>query len=170
MPGGIAQESAGGGARFVPAAAAVPARATPSAAADARAGYELADVLLVAGSDTLTAWGSVLERGIDYSLDMYDLLHPNHRGYQKMAALWLSHLESVLPPPSPSCPSCPQDVTHYWPMDETGGQPYGEFIRASNASCVSCPTAAERVRLATLRLPLQKEVLMKDLEKAQVQV
>ncbi len=42
--------------------------------------------------------------GIDYSLDMYDLLHPNHRGYQKMAALWLSHLEAVLPPPSPDVP------------------------------------------------------------------
>jgi lysophospholipase L1-like esterase len=80
--------------------------------------------------------------GIDYSADMIDLLHPNHRGYQKMAGLWFEHLEAVLPPPLPSCPSCPLDVTHYWPMDETGGPPYGEYIRASNAACTSCPASA----------------------------
>ncbi len=80
--------------------------------------------------------------GIDYSADMVDNLHPNHRGYQKMAALWYEHLLAVLPSPSPSCGSCPQDITHHWPMDEASGAPYGEFIRASNGDCVNCPDPA----------------------------
>jgi len=35
--------------------------------------------------------------GINYSTDMWDDVHPNDVGYQKMAALWYSTLQGVLP-------------------------------------------------------------------------
>jgi len=35
--------------------------------------------------------------GINYSTDMQDYLHPNDAGYQKMANLWFSTLQSLLP-------------------------------------------------------------------------
>jgi lysophospholipase L1-like esterase len=35
--------------------------------------------------------------GINYSTDMYDTLHPNASGYQKMANLWFSTLQTILP-------------------------------------------------------------------------
>lgn len=35
--------------------------------------------------------------GIDYATDMFDNLHPNSNGYAKMAALWFSALQKILP-------------------------------------------------------------------------
>ncbi len=51
---------------------------------------------------------------------------------------------------SSSCPAvftvnlampCPSDMTHYWKLDETAGQPYLDFYDADNAICSECPTA-----------------------------
>jgi hypothetical protein len=44
-------------------------RAVRLTAAAARVGFEIPDVLIVAGSDSLSAWGSPLLRGGDYSVD-----------------------------------------------------------------------------------------------------
>ncbi len=44
-------------------------RAVGLTAAEARAGFEVPDVLVVAGSDTLSAWGVQLLREADYSID-----------------------------------------------------------------------------------------------------
>ena len=37
------------------------------------------------------------EAGIDYATDMFDNLHPNNTGYSKMADLWFSALQQILP-------------------------------------------------------------------------
>jgi hypothetical protein len=67
--------------------------------------------------------------------DMYDYLHPNFRGYQKMAAEWYSHLRPFL-----LGGSCPEGMSHYWRLDETAGQPYQDSHGTAMATCSSCPT------------------------------
>ena len=37
--------------------------------------------------------------GIDYYTDMDDDLHPNHLGYDKMAAVWFAALDALLSTP-----------------------------------------------------------------------
>ena len=35
--------------------------------------------------------------GFNYAVDMYDILHPNESGYEKMAILWFTTLQTILP-------------------------------------------------------------------------
>jgi len=50
-----------------------------------------------------------------YDHDMYDNLHPNKRGYAKMADLWYAHLTQLLPPPTDNCPI---GMYSYWKLNE----------------------------------------------------
>ena len=82
--------------------------------------------------------------GIDYRIDtqgvngdMYDDLHPNFKGYEKMAAKWYSQLRPLL-----LSKDCPSKMTHYWKLDETSGQALSDFYGTAPRTCTSCPTPA----------------------------
>ena len=68
------------------------------------------------------------DAGIDYTIDMSNLKHPNDSGYTKMADLWYSSLKSVIP-------------MHLWKLDETNGSPYLDSYRDANGTCAGdgCP-------------------------------
>ncbi len=69
--------------------------------------------------------------------DMYDYLHPNSKGYPKMAAQWFGALEPFL-----RSGSCPAGTAHYWPLDETAGPPYADVYGSTDATCLDCPVPA----------------------------
>jgi len=80
--------------------------------------------------------------GINYSTDMIDDLHPKDGGYQKMAALWYSHLTQIL------SLDCPDGMVSYWKFDETTGYIYADSYGTHPADgSVGTPTtgAAGRV-------------------------
>jgi len=51
----------------------------------------------ISGGDDIIIVNMETGAGINYSTDMWDDVHPNDVGYQKMAALWYSTLQGVLP-------------------------------------------------------------------------
>jgi lysophospholipase L1-like esterase len=79
--------------------------------------------------------------GIVYQIqpagDMWDKLHPNDDGYAKMANVWFTALQGLLPPPNP--PVCPDGMTHYWKMDEATGSPYMDFHGVNDALATNEP-------------------------------
>jgi hypothetical protein len=85
--------------------------------------------------------------GIDYQLqplgDMWDNLHPNDLGYAKMADVWFSALQTLLPTPAPLV--CPSDMTHYWKMDEAYGTPLKDSYGSNDAVATNVPTLASGV-------------------------
>ncbi len=38
-------------------------------------------------------------------------------------------------------PPCPNNMVHYWKLDETDGSPYEDSVGAADASCTSCPVS-----------------------------
>lgn len=81
--------------------------------------------------------------GIDYRVDtegvngdMYDYLHPNFVGYQKMAATWYASLRPFL-----LDAGCPSGIRHHWKLDETSGPVYMDSYGSDTATCIDCPTA-----------------------------
>lgn len=69
--------------------------------------------------------------------DMYDYLHPNSHGYQKMAAQWFASLRPFL-----LNGGCPSQLSHYWNLDETVGPPYLDSYASASAGCSNCPDPA----------------------------
>ncbi len=67
--------------------------------------------------------------------DMYDYLHPNSKGYAKMAAEWFSHLQPFL-----RAGNCPAHTIHHWRLDETAGALYDDDVAGADATCSICPT------------------------------
>lgn len=55
---------------------------------------------------------------LTYPDDMFDTLHPNESGYNKMADVWFTALESILP----DCP--PPEISSTPPTSASVGQPY----------------------------------------------
>jgi lysophospholipase L1-like esterase len=51
----------------------------------------------ISGGDDIIIVNMETGAGINYSTDMWDDVHPNDVGYQKMAALWYSTLQGILP-------------------------------------------------------------------------
>jgi len=45
-----------------------------------------------------------METALDYETDMWDQLHPNQQGYDKMAEVWYDILANALVPPEPTAP------------------------------------------------------------------
>jgi hypothetical protein len=45
-----------------------------------------------------------MENALDYNTDMWDFLHPNEPGYDKMAEVWYDALVEILPPLEPAAP------------------------------------------------------------------
>jgi lysophospholipase L1-like esterase len=81
--------------------------------------------------------------GIDYRIDtegmngdMYDYLHPNFMGYQKMANTWYAALHPYL-----IAAGCPAGVRHHWKLDEASGPAYTDSYGSDTATCVNCPSA-----------------------------
>jgi lysophospholipase L1-like esterase len=55
---------------------------------------QMADNRIAAGDDIVIV---DMEGVLDYSQDMYDYLHPNAAGYQKLADAWFTPLDTILP-------------------------------------------------------------------------
>ncbi len=85
--------------------------------------------------------------------DMYDYLHPNSKGYPKMAAQWFSALRPFL-----ASGNCPVGLAHYWPLDESGGAPYNDVVGGADATCSGCPAPTSGIVSGALEFETSDEV------------
>ena len=70
------------------------------------------------------------ESALDYSVDMFDNLHPNQTGYNKMANIWMNSLSTFLP--ATFLPVCGGPVITSTPVTAAFvGQPYTYDVNAS---------------------------------------
>ena len=70
------------------------------------------------------------ESALDYSVDMFDNLHPNEGGYNKMANIWMNSLSTFLP--ATFLPVCGGPVITSTPVTAAVvGQPYTYDVNAS---------------------------------------
>ena len=85
----------------------------------------------IASGDNIEIVDMENDAGIDYTEttgDMFDRLHPNDSGYDKMANLWYEKLKTIIP-------------IHKWKLDETIA-PYIDNFRDADGTCTTgCPTA-----------------------------
>ncbi len=72
--------------------------------------------------------------------DMHDYLHPNPKGYPKMAEQWFKALKPYL-----LGKQCPQSMDHYWNLDEVSGSTYMDEIGGLDATCIDCPASVTGV-------------------------
>lgn len=76
-----------------------------------------------------------MDTALTYPDDLIDNVHPNQSGYDKMAAVWFNHLNDILP-----YTACPEEISHYWKLDETDGDVYIDSWGGLDGECVDCPS------------------------------
>lgn len=66
--------------------------------------------------------------------NMNDALHPNDKGYTKMAGKWFTSIISYLG-------SFPNNMISYWSFEEEASSIYNDRVGTNAGNCISCPSS-----------------------------
>ena len=66
--------------------------------------------------------------------DMNDDLHPNDKGYSKIAGKWFTNIKASLL-------NFPLNMISYWSLDDIGSTTYTDRLGTNNLTCTNCPSS-----------------------------